>query len=104
MSLLGSLRPSERRFLKQYALDNETRFIADLKAYLSGWEDAKWVELYNIERVAEWVSKHCPASTIEAASQLAKSQLMARTANNDNGATLPASRASAYATFLTHLR
>lgn len=70
--MLGSLLPSQRAVLLDQAKNDPGQFKAGLDSFLSKWARADWLEEYNVERVGEWIAKHCPEAVKRDAESLAK--------------------------------
>lgn len=62
MFQIGSFKPSDRRAIRQAILaeGGESMFVEALMEFLKRWEEADWLEDYNVERVAIWSSINVP--------------------------------------------
>lgn len=64
MYQIGSFKPSDRRAIRA-AISSEgggNLFVEALMEFLKRWEDADWLEDYNVERVAIWSSINIPVT------------------------------------------
>jgi len=59
--LFGSFLPSQRAILLAESRTNQAQFMSALQTFLGKWARADWLEEYNVERVGEWIAKHCSA-------------------------------------------
>lgn len=64
MYQIGSFKPSDRRAIRQAmsSAEGQTVFIEALMEFLAVWEKSDWLEDYNVERVAIWLSINAPVS------------------------------------------
>lgn len=75
--MFGSFLPSQRVLLLEQAKIAPDQFMAALQSFLAKWARADWLEEYNVERVGEWVAKHCPSSVRDKVEAFAKAELAA---------------------------
>ena len=96
MYMFGSLRPSERKILRDAASADHGAFVLALQDFLAGWAKADWLEEYNVERVGKWIARECGREVLRAAEDLARRQL----AQNANAGVSGSIYADTYLAFL----
>lgn len=74
-TLMGSMRPSERRVLLTVAMHDNERFVLGLESFLAGWSASSWLDEYSIGIVGRWIGRTCPSAAVDASAALAHKAL-----------------------------
>lgn len=98
-----SMRPSERRVLKEKCESEPDEFLKALSNFLELWAKSTWLEDYNVERVGNWVVNYCPKQVSDRAIKDALSKLLSsKVANNPAAEPIKYRTYQAFVACVTH--
>ncbi len=85
MYRFGTFKRSDRIALRRLAAseDGDDVFVEALQMFLEKWDQADWIESYNIERVAKWCARHLDRALQDRLGETFRLTRMVRTGGQD---------------------
>lgn len=83
MYAFGSFRPSERGLLSGlFAQDGGEDLVLDaFRKYMEVWAEADWLEEYNVQKIAIWMSVNAPETLVSKVRTLAQQNVLSNASN-----------------------